>query len=98
MVKTKYPKVLWDDCLEYQAVLHSHTALDIYGIQGEVPETVVTGQTADISALAEFTWYQWVLYYDENASYPDDKQKLVRWLGPSFEGGSALCAKLLKAN
>jgi len=98
MVKTKSPKVLWDDCLEYEAVLRSHTALDIYGLQGEVPETVVTGQTADISALAEFTWYQWVLYYDENASYPDDKQKLARWLGPSFEVGSALCAKLLKAN
>eukprot|EP00978_Attheya_sp_CCMP212_P031243 scaffold117437_cov27-Attheya_sp.AAC.1 len=75
MVKTKSPKVLWDDCLEYEAVLRSHTALNIYGIQGE-----------------------WVLYYDKKAQYPDDKQKLARWLGPSFEVGSALCAKLLKEN
>eukprot|EP00978_Attheya_sp_CCMP212_P041222 scaffold233447_cov64-Attheya_sp.AAC.2 len=83
MVKTKSLKVLWDDCLEYEAVLHSHIALDIHGLQGEVPETVVTSQTADISALADLR---------------DDKQKLARWLGPSFEVGSALRAKLLKAN
>eukprot|EP00978_Attheya_sp_CCMP212_P021831 scaffold64169_cov51-Attheya_sp.AAC.1 len=67
----KSPKVLWDDCLEYEAVLCSHTALDIYGLQGKVSETVVV---------------------------TDDKQKLARWLEPSFEVGSALCAKLLKAN
>eukprot|EP00978_Attheya_sp_CCMP212_P035962 scaffold159681_cov67-Attheya_sp.AAC.1 len=82
MVKTKSPKVLWDDCLEYEAVLKSHTALNIYGLQGEVPKTVVTGQTTDIL----------------KAQYPDDKQKLARWLGPSFEVGSALCTKLLKEN
>jgi hypothetical protein len=72
--------------------------LDIYGLQGEVPETVVTGQTANISPIAEFSWYQWVLYYNEKAQYPDDKQKLARWLRPSFDVGSALCAKLLKEN
>ena len=98
MVKKRSPKVLWDDCLEYEAVLRSHTALNLYGLQGEVPETLVTGQTADISSLAEFEWYQWVLYYDELASYPDDKQKLARWLGPSFDVGSAMTAKLLKEN
>jgi hypothetical protein len=60
-------QVLWDDYLEYEAVLWSHTPLNIYGLQREVPETVVTGQTANILAIAEFSWYEWVLYYDEKA-------------------------------
>ena len=59
MVAKKVPKQFWDDCTEREAIIRSHTALDIHKLQGEVPETFMLGQTADISRLAEFGFYDW---------------------------------------
>ena len=47
MPKSGCPKKLWDHCLPYDAIVHSHTALDIYGLEGQVPETLMSGQAAD---------------------------------------------------
>jgi len=37
--------------------LRSHTALESYELNNQVPETIVSGQTADISPFAEHAWY-----------------------------------------
>ena len=56
------------------------------------------GETANITHICEFGWYDWV-YYKENAvTYLDDKWHLGRWLGPSMDIRPALCAKILKSN
>ena len=56
------------------------------------------GESANITHICKFGWYDWV-YYKENAvTYPDDKWHLGRWLGPSMDIGPALCAKILKSN
>jgi hypothetical protein len=65
---------------------------------GQVPETIMTGSTADISHIAEFGWYDWVMYRDNIPSYPDDKLILGRYLGPAMDIGSALTAKILQPN
>ena len=52
-VKAKSPKRFWDDCLELEADIRSHTALDIYELMGMTPETFMTGMPSDISALSE---------------------------------------------
>jgi len=57
---------------------------------GQVPETIMTGSTADISHIAEFGWYDWVMYRDNIPSYPDDKLILGRYLGPATDVGLAL--------
>ncbi|CAJ1941748.1 unnamed protein product [Cylindrotheca closterium] len=98
MLRTGTPKRLWDDCLEHRAYIQSHTALIIYNLDGEVPETVMTGQTANIGPWCDFQWYQWVKYYDETAKFPDDKMSLGRYLGPSPGIGSLLTGKILKHN
>ena len=92
------PKKLWDHSLELEALIRSHTALDHPDLDGQVPETIVTGQTGDISALAEFEWYDWVKYLDPHVSYPDDRQVYGRWLGPALDIGPALTCKILKQN
>ena len=56
-------KRLWDYCIELEALICSNTALDIYGIEGQVTEMVTTSQTSDISNLHEYEWLQWVMYY-----------------------------------
>jgi hypothetical protein len=64
MAKAKIPVKLWDYCLELEGYIQSHTALDIYELKGEVPETIVSGMTADISPFVEFGWYNWIKYWD----------------------------------
>jgi len=98
MVKTKTPKVLWDDCLEYESMIRSNTAHDVYELGGETPETIVSGETSDISQLCELGWYEWCKFRDVAAPFPEYKQVLGRYLGPSIDIGPAMTAKILKAN
>ena len=63
ILKSASPKQLWDNCIELEALIRSNNVLDIYGIEGQVPETVLTGQTGDISNLCKYEWFQWVIYY-----------------------------------
>jgi hypothetical protein len=64
MVRYGAPKRLWDDCLVREAYIRSSTALDIFSLEGKVPDTIVKGQTSDISPLAEYAWYEWVKFQD----------------------------------
>ena len=98
MIKTGSPKTLWDHCLELEALVRSSTSNDIYMTDGEVPETIMTGSTADISHISEFGWYDWVMFRDNTPTYPDPKLILGRYLGPATDIGSALTAKILKSN
>jgi hypothetical protein len=70
MVKTKSPKRLWDYCIELASIVRSHTAHDIYQLNGQVPETIMTGQTADISFICEFKWYSWLYYHEPTVKAP----------------------------
>ena len=79
MVKTKTPKVLWDDCLEYEALICSNTAHDIYELGGETPETIMSGETPDISQLCELGWYEWCKFRNVTAPFPEYKQVLGRY-------------------
>jgi len=64
---------------------------------GQVPETIMTGNTADISQVCQFGWYDWVMYYD-HTTFPDDKALLGQYLGPAIDVGSMLTAEILKPN
>ena len=94
MIKTGTPKPLWEYCLELEGGIRSLTALDIYGLQGQVPQTNMSGETADISPYCEFGWFQWVMYYEPNATYPDDKCYMGRWLVPAVDVGPAMTHKV----
>ena len=63
-----------------------------------MPETLITGDTTDISHIAEFAWFDWVMFRDEVPGYPDNKMTLGCYLGPATDTGSALTPKILKAN
>ena len=76
MICERSPRVLWDHCIERQAYVRSNTAPIIYALKGQVPETMVSGQTPDISPFAAFRWYEWVMFRDTMVSYPEDKMVL----------------------
>jgi hypothetical protein len=98
MIKFKVPKRLWDDCLEVEAYIHSHTLNGHPSLKGETPETVVSGEMADISEFAEHAFYDWVRFRDVVIPFPEDKLVLGQYLGPSTDIGPAMSAKILKIN
>ena len=66
MIKSTSPKKLWDDCLQIEMEIRSCTANNVFELKGEVPRTVMKGETANITHLCEFGWYDWV-YFRDNA-------------------------------
>jgi hypothetical protein len=98
MIKTGSPKCLWDHCLKIEAYVRSCTSNDLYMTAGQVPETIMTGNTTNISQIAEFGWYDWVVFCENKPSFPDDKLILGCYLGPAIDTGLALTAKILKSN
>jgi hypothetical protein len=94
MRATNAPKVLWDHCIELQALIQSHTALDLPELNGDVPETVISGDTADISHLCKFAWFDWV-WFIHPTSDDMENQCLGWYLGPSHDVGQAMCSKIL---
>ena len=78
-----------------EATIRAHTAHDILELNREVPETLVSGQTPDISPFTQHEWYKWVKFRDTKAPFPDTKYALGRYLGPSINVGPAM---MLKAN
>ena len=62
MVRAGAPKHFWADAIEWEAYLQSNTAWDIYQLQGETPETVLSGETVDISQFCELSFYERVMF------------------------------------
>jgi len=78
--------------------VRSNIAHSSYGLAGQVPETMVSGETANISSIAEFKWYEWVMFRDTSISFPDSKMVLGRDLGPALDIGPAMTRKVIKRN
>ncbi len=88
------------DCIEFEAYVQSHTAWDIFKLQGETPQTIMSGKTADISAYCELSFYEWIMFREESktVAFPDKNPTLGRYLGVAIDVGPAMTAKTLKAN
>jgi hypothetical protein len=94
--KGRRPKNGSRQCTE--TLLGSNTAHDIYILQGGIPETVMSGETSDISQFCEFAFYDWIMFRDQPVAFPDDNPVLGRYLRPAIDVCPALTAKILKAN
>ncbi len=95
LLLTNTPRRLWDDCLEYEASIRSHTAHDIFKLDGEVPETIMSSKTANISQFYELGWNEWVKFHSTTISFPEDSLVLGKYLGPSIDIGPVMTAKIL---
>jgi hypothetical protein len=98
MLRYGCPKRLWDDCIIREAFVRSHTSLDIYGLEDQVPESNIKGETVDISTIAEYASYEWVKFRDIAAKLPVSKIQLGRDLGVAIDIGPAMTRKILKKN
>ena len=99
MTKSGSPRRIWDHCLGLEGLIRSHMALDICKLNREVPDTVTTGDTAEIITISINGWYDWIKLYDPSGnSFPEDKYYPKRYLGPAIDTGPSLTAKILKMN
>ena len=98
LLTSRAPKHLWDDCFEFYAYIRSNAAHDIYKLDREVPETVMSGETSDISQFCELEWFKWVMFWDETAPFSDDMLKLGHNLGPIIDVGQAMTTKIITKN
>ena len=48
--------------------------------------------------FCELEWFEWIMFSEETAPFPDDEQKLGHSLGPSIDVGPAVTAKILMKN
>jgi hypothetical protein len=87
-----------DDCIILEAYVRSHTSLDIYVLEGQVPESNIKGETVDISTIAEYYLYEWVKFRDTAAKFPVSMIQLGRDLGAAIDIGPAMTHKFLKQN
>jgi hypothetical protein len=85
MMLSGCPKGLWDECLTRESYVRYKTALDIFGLEGQVPKSRAKYKTVYISTIAEYGWYEWVKYRDTAASFPVSKIKLGRDLGAAID-------------
>ncbi|KAG7370183.1 reverse transcriptase RNA-dependent DNA polymerase [Nitzschia inconspicua] len=95
MMASHCPKRLWDECLELMADINTHTVHENFDLDGQTPQAMLTGVTPDISMLAEFRWYQWIKWFDENANLPEEQERYGRYLGPARGVGNLMTAKVL---
>ena len=98
MEKSDFPASLRDYFAELQAKIRYHTAYDIPKLNVQVPKTVVTGNTADISELVQFGWYQWIYYRDAITYIPLPEEKLEKYLRPYENIVSKMIMWILKYN
>ena len=89
---------LLDDYLELQFCIMSNTAHGNYKVDGKVPEPIMSGKTSDISQFCELEQFEWLMFQDKAAAYPNDHFRLNRYLGLSIDIGPALMAKIIKEN
>ena len=61
----KFPKKLWTDCLTNHACIRPFAARYIYVLKGEIPDTLVNGETPYISDFTSLKWYEWITFWDQ---------------------------------
>ena len=98
MLKRNVPNKLWDHCLELELRILSATTLPHFDLDHQTPEAKMYGMSADISDICEFEFYEWVMFNDSQATFPETKFQLGQWLGPAIDVGSAFTYKILKSN
>ena len=61
-IKSGTPKRICDDCHELESYIRPNTVCGIYKLDGEVPETIMSGKMSNISQFCEFEWFEWAMF------------------------------------
>jgi hypothetical protein len=76
----------------------SHTALDIFSLEGQVSDIKFKGEPSNISPMAEYAWYEWVKFGDTSVNFPGSKIQHGRDLGAAIDICPAMEQTVLNVN
>ena len=93
MNKSSCPDYLWYACHEYIAAVHECCANE--HLNWETPIQKSGEGTPDISHIMQFYWYEPVLYYNPDTSFPETKEEPGYFVGFGENVGDALTFKIL---
>ena len=74
------------------------TANNLFQLEGHNPYMATLGEMEGISNLCQFGWYEWVYFCQNTAIFPDQKEELRRFLGPTKNEGNEMCQRILQQN
>ena len=94
MRQSNSPMVLWDFAIERRALIHNAVPRPLFQAQGKSPHECTFGVQGDISKLCTYGWYEWV-YYRDFGSFPENKEKLGRVLGPCKNEGNEMAQSVV---
>ena len=92
MIRRRVPNEFWDYGLKWVSETMSLTHNSAGNLNGQIPLTQVTGETADISEYLDFGFYDEVWYKDNAGLSPFQPG---RWLGVSYRTGRLMCFHIL---
>ena len=69
--------------------MHNLVPRPLFQKNGLSPHTATFGSQRNISNFCNFGWYEWV-YYRDHGSFPINKLKLGRTLGPIKNNGNEM--------
>ena len=70
-------------------MIHNLVPRPLFQNNGLTPHAVTFGESGDISNICNFGYYEWV-YYRDHGSFPENKEKLGRILGPIRNEGNEM--------
>ena len=97
-VRSESTRPLWDYYIGFQAYVRSYTAQNLYVLQLEVTETVMSGKNLFICQFCEFGFYHWVTFRDEPIQCPDENPVLGRYLEYAIDVSLNMTANFIKDN
>ena len=98
-LRANSPKRLWDHCGQWIVAIRRFTAHSYPELDGMTPYERVHARTGDISAYAQFDWYQYVWYIDPvPRDAAQSKRKIGRWIGVAEDIGGPLTYLILPAS
>lgn len=91
MTKRKVPMRLWDCGIVWVCEIMSVTANSVFPLGGRASMEQITGKTPDMSEYLDFSFYNWVCWFKENAGGVGDIS-CRGWLGVSHRVGNLYVA------
>ena len=95
MIRKRVPQRLWDYGLRWVSEISSLTHSSAGSLNGQIPITTATGETADISEYLDFGFYDAVWFKDNAGLSPNEPG---RWLGVSHRTGRNMCFHVITQN
>ena len=96
MDRTGCPENVWYLAVQYVVYLLNRTANE--ALKWKTPLEVAFGDTPDISNLLQFEFWELVYYHDPQASFPDSKECLGRFVGIAENVGDFMTYYVLAEN